>query len=453
MLSVRITPRIADVKRQSSQAGGADFIHRKDHRMLDIGKAPVRRSLGEWPGDESLSGEHYTSADIFDVDIEALVKSQWLLVDHASRIPNRGDFFLFEIGKESIIIVRQGPEDIGAFYNVCRHRGSRVCVKPEGNARVLTCPYHAWSYGLDGSLRGAPMMPSSFDKALYGLKPVHADVFEGLIFVNFAKDEPPDFERHVAPFRALICPSALSRTKIAVRKSYPTAANWKLVVENFFECYHCGPAHPTYCAVHDRLKLRAQFVGMDKTRLSAEHPEIEAYEQVRAAWQKQAAGMGHPVGGFADDPNSESLQQGSRSPIGNNHLTETKRGMPAAPLLGAYLQYDGGRTGALFNSVSSTFVSNDFGVLIRITPRSAQMTDVEAMWLVREDALVGDDYDPEEIAHVWDVTLNEDKTIVENNQLGVNSSVYEPGPHSFLEGRVSDFIEWYLRNIRGLNPA
>lgn len=396
-----------------------------------------------WQRGRSLTREYYTSPQVFDRDFAWIASSQWLIADHVSRIPTKGDFFLFEVGAESIIVLRTSETEFSAFYNVCRHRGSRVCLKPEGHARVLTCPYHAWSYNLDGTLRGAPFMNQPFDKSSYGLRRVHIREAFGFLFLNLAEGSPPDFDACIDRHRAILEFSQLENTKVAVRRQYPTNANWKLVVENFLECYHCSPAHPTYCSVHDRLKLRALGAGLG----SGLDEDLQAYQPVLQAWEQKARTLNHPVGYFSDTPDSAFLQQGARTPIGGDFLTETLSGRAAAPLLGHFDTYDGGRSGSHFNPLSIIVSCNDFAVMMRFTPRAATRTDVESLWLVRSDAREGQDYDPDEISHVWDVTLSEDKTIVENNQLGVNSIAYEPGPHSFMEGRVSDFLEWYLSKV------
>lgn len=412
-------------------------------------KRPSAEAESSWQRGKSLTREYYTSQQVFDRDLAWITTSQWLIVDHVSRIPNPGDFFLLDVGAESIIILRISDNAFCAFYNVCRHRGSRICLKPEGHVRMLTCPYHAWNYNLNGSLRGAPNMDRQFDKSSYGLRQVHIRESFGFLFVNLSKGSPPDFEAYVKRHRAILEFSQLDKTKVAVRKRYPTNANWKLVVENFLECYHCRPAHPTYCSVHDRLKLRALGAGLG----SGLDEDMLAYQPILKAWEQRVQALGHPVGYFADTPDSEFLQQAARTPIGSDFLTETLTGRAAAPLLGLFQSYDGGRSGSHFNPLSVIVSTNDFAVMIRFTPRSVTLTDVEALWLVRADACEGDDYDPAEISHVWDVTLSEDKTIVENNQLGVNSAAYEPGPHSYMEGRVSDFLEWYLSKTAEPAPA
>ena len=215
-----------------------------------------------WQPGLSLPQAVYTDPVCFDADMARLMRDQWFLVDHASRIAKPGDYFLTQIGAESVIVTRNRAGEVKAFYNACRHRGSRVCLEREGSRRTFTCPYHAWTYDLDGALRSAQHMPEDFDRSQHGLKPVGVGEFEGLIFLNFAEpDQAPDFAAYTELFAPLLRGQGVARTKIAARKTYPTEANWKLVVENFFECYHCLPAHKTYCSVHDKMKMLAFGAG------------------------------------------------------------------------------------------------------------------------------------------------------------------------------------------------
>lgn len=392
----------------------------------------------------SLPGFCYSDPMIFARDTDMLAGSQWLLVDHVSRIPRAGDYFLFDYGAESLILLRDAADTVRAFFNVCRHRGSRVCLQPEGHVRALVCPYHAWTYGLDGALKGASAMPANFEKSKYSLSAVHTRTAEGFIFVNLSQGQPPDFERFIDRLRPYLALHDFSRAKVAARRSYPTDANWKLVVENFLECYHCKPAHPTYCRVHSPEKLLAFGAGPG----SASGDVAENFKRELAVWEKEATGKGYLTGMFADDRDSMWFQTASRCPIGRGFLTEVADGKPLAPLMGAFKEYDGAQTAVAFNPLGYILASNDYAAVMRFTPRGPLMTDIETLWLVRSDAVEDRDYDVERLIHVWDVTLREDKVITENNQAGVLSRAYTPGPHSLQETRISDFLAWYAAKSR-----
>src|SRR5271166_6255844 len=194
----------------------------------------------------SLEPSFYTSESIFREDVERVFLANWLFAGHASRIPRAGDYFVFDVANESFIVVRDDRMQIHALSNVCRHRGSRICVESQGNARSLVCPYHQWVYRPDGSLLKARLMPEDFDLAANGLVRARIEILEDLIFISSC-DSPPDFE----PFRRCMEPRLrshnLPHARIAHKQKYEIAANWKLVVENSRECYHCGVAHPQYC--------------------------------------------------------------------------------------------------------------------------------------------------------------------------------------------------------------
>lgn len=392
----------------------------------------------------SLPRSYYCDPEVFEQDMRMLGATQWLLVDHASRIPHAGDFFLYDLGDENFIFVRDKSMQIRGFFNVCRHRGSRVCLEREGHARSFICPYHAWNYDLDGRLRAAAAMPDGFDKSQHGLRPVHVGVLDGFIFINLAEAAPQSFDAFAERFRPFLLPHGFEDGKVAVRVNYPTDANWKLVVENFKECYHCKPAHPTYCSVHDADKLLALGAGPG----SASGDLANKFDEELKHWETTTRAKGGVTGMFADGVESRWFQTACRLPIGKGYSTESIGGAAVAPLMGAFREYDGGQTAIVFNPVSYIMASNDHAMVVRFTPRGPMKTDVETLWIVRSDAVAGQDYDPSALIRVWDVTLREDKVITENNQLGVLSRGYSPGPHSLHESRISDFLEWYVRQMR-----
>jgi phenylpropionate dioxygenase-like ring-hydroxylating dioxygenase large terminal subunit len=223
----------------------------------------------------TLSQPFYTDPGIFQNDLPAIFSRQWLLVDHESRIEKKGQYFLFNIGQESIIIIRENKSAVNVFYNVCRHRGSRLCLEAQGKENALVCPYHAWTYGLDGKLKMARTMPADFEPIEYPLKRCHVRVYQGLIFINLSLDNPPDFDLLYQNFSPFLAQQGTGKAKIAVRRTYPNQANWKLVVENFIECYHCTPAHPEYCSVHSEDKLLAFGAG------SGPEEAVNRYQQTQ----------------------------------------------------------------------------------------------------------------------------------------------------------------------------
>ena len=198
-----------------------------------------------WP----LERRFYTDPAIYALELERIITRNWILAGHASQLSDPGDFKVFNVANESAIIVRSKDGSIKAFANVCRHRGSLVCLKAEGNTRKFECPYHGWTYDTDGNLIAARSMPEDFDKKSYALHKVSVETVHGLVFVCFS-DSPPslagarkDLEEPMAMFD-------FEHLKVAAQQTYLIDANWKLAVENYQECYHCATAHPEYAARH-----------------------------------------------------------------------------------------------------------------------------------------------------------------------------------------------------------
>jgi phenylpropionate dioxygenase-like ring-hydroxylating dioxygenase large terminal subunit len=414
--------------------------------MNAILKTDIDTMIANYQDGYSLEQGFYISPEIFDRDIDRLISQRWLLVDHVSRIPNKGDYFLFDVGNDSIIIIRETDEKVNAFFNVCRHRGSRICLEHQGNKGLLTCPYHAWTYDLNGELRPPRLMPDNFDRSQFGLNPCHVRVFHGFIFVCLSEGSPPDFDQEYSEFGEMLDFHGFSNAKIAVKKDYPNACNWKLVVENFIECYHCAPSHAAYCSVHPEDQLLALGAGPG----SGPPEAVEKYQAQWDEWTARTEALGHPIPFVDRDENSLDMAQLSRLPINDRNFdSETKDGKPASKLLmGKFKQCDQGETAFVFNSIGYVLASNDFALMVRFTPRDTIHTDVQLSWLVHEDAKEGVDYNPENLIWVWDVTIVEDKKITEDNNAGVLSSRYKPGPYSTQESRVGSFVKWYLNSIK-----
>ena len=294
----------------------------------------------------SLSRAFYCDADIYELDVEKVFRRRWLLLDHWSRIPKRGDYFVTEVAGESLIVVRESDTSVNVLFNVCRHRGSLVCLESSGHTARFTCPYHAWSYALDGRLLAARQMPEGFDKTRWNLRRCPVEVVEGLIFVHIGDDPVLDFEpvrKAITPFLKL---QGIARAKVATREIFRTRANWKLVVENFLECYHCPQTHPEYCAVNAVVKL----IANGSPSASAEF--LDFWERWKAA--RDADSLAHLA--VSSSPTSDSfdprrpysishasLQAGEartavyaamRTPINEGFLSMTQDGQPAAPLMG-----------------------------------------------------------------------------------------------------------------------
>ena len=388
----------------------------------------------------SLDQEFYVSQHIFDLDVKNIFSKQWVFVGHISRIPNYGDYFLFNIGKESIIIIRDKDNAVHAHYNVCRHRGSKICLENEGNSKVLICPYHAWTYNIDGSLRGARLMDKDFNKNDWHLHKCNSKIFEGLIFINLS-EHPNNFEEFIAPTKKFIEFHGLADAKIAHRQYYPTDGNWKLTLDNFHECYHCQPSHPEYCQVHDKDYIVAYGAG------SNTGPASEKFYNILNEWNTKVKKMGHLTGEYSETEFNDYSRSAERTPLKEGMFTETKTGKPISKLMGNFKDYDCGYTSVGTSPFNSLLMCNDFATLFTFIPISPLYTQVELMWLVHKDAEEGKDYNIEEMKWMWDVTTIADKRIIEDNQKGVLSKKYVPGPLSQMEKGLEKFKSWYLRHL------
>ena len=387
----------------------------------------------------SLEQPFYTSEAVFKADMDRVISRKWLVAGHVARIPNKGDYFLFRIGVEQIIVIRENADSVRAFFNVCRHRGSTICASESGNAPRLVCPYHAWTFGLDGRLLAARLMPDDFDKAENGLFACHVRVFHGLIFINLSQDEPDDFDAIFGDMGPILAYHGLADARIAYAGSYPTDANWKLVVENFFECYHCVPSHPEFCSIHAAESLVAVGAGPSSGPADA----VASFAPKLQAWEASAAVLGRPIGTI-DEPASAShlrlVMQRMNKP---GWAAETQDGTAPAPLMGQRTAPDGGRMHLSFSPFSQIVADDHFVILFQFTPRSALRSDVEMIWLV--DGRAADaDIDLAKMTWGYHATTTQDKVITEANQAGIMSDRYRPGRYSDQEGSVIKFQQWYL---------
>lgn len=382
----------------------------------------------------------YRSHVTYQYELESIVLRSWLYAGHVSEIPAEGDYFLFTVGEEQLIIVRHGKDDIRALINVCRHRGSRVCEQSHGNRKSFVCPYHGWSYATDGRLKSARHMAlkDGFKTDDYDLKQARIAVRFGLIFVNFDADAY-DFGECLKQVDAQLGPYKLETAKIAHRQLTSVEANWKLVLDNYLECYHCATAHRSYAKSHTLKDLECNVAATNQAMLKRApvitgNPGIEnsLYRVHREA----------PAFGACIYTSRYALYEGYKS--------GTRSGEPAAPLMGEFKGFDGGAGDFNFGPLSFMLNYPDHCVLYRFIPRGITATDMEIVWFVNGDAVEDEDYDVEELIWLWRTTTLEDKYIISRNSEGVNSTFFEPGPyHPEFEESSMHFIDWYLHALAG----
>ncbi len=379
----------------------------------------------------SLDRPFYVDADFYKLDLELIWYRDWLFAGHDCELPKAGSYMTLQVGDYPVVIVRDRQGGIRAFHNACRHRGSRVCTQHKGTAARLVCPYHQWTYELDGRLLFARQMGPDFDPSGFGLKPIACESVAGYIFICLA-DQPADF----APFRAAMepyfAPHRLTEAKIAYESTIIEKGNWKLVWENNRECYHCAGNHPELCKTFPEAPVATGVQSAESD------PEILAH------WEACEA-EGLPAR-FRIDPDGQFRT--TRTPLLGDAVSYTIEGTEAvnrllsdtvtAKNIGALLLYHYPGT---WNHVLT-----DHAVTFRVLPLSANETAVTTKWLVHKDAVEGVDYDLERLIHVWTETNDQDRRIVEENAFGIRSPAYQPGPYSPVhEGAVMQFVDWYAR--------
>jgi len=387
----------------------------------------------------SLEQPLYTDPAIFELERQVWFPRQWMLMAHVAELPRKGAHIVRPLFDEDVLIVRAGDDDFRAFFNVCTHRGSRIC-KSDGHAKLLVCPYHAWSFRLTGELQSRGEVPAGVDPDALGLRPVPIRVQDGVIFCGLDAERLPDPTPALNAISPALRRHGISRARVLERRSYPTHANWKLVMENFLECYHCRPAHPEYTAANGHVAILG---ARDPERAAQYRAEVEAWlarGPDRAFNTKiwEPGGLDAPAYGV------------SRTPLGDGRVTQSSDGRPVAPLMGDFTEYDGGETAIRFGRLSFVGGLNDYAVLFQIMPRAVDLTDTVMTWLVDEAA---EDIDVERVCWLWEATTSQDKGIVEENAAGVRSSAYRPGPYTDLEPWSAWFTATYLSEMASLAPA
>src|SRR5438128_2898273 len=373
-------------------------------------------------GAKTLEQKYFVSPQIFAEEQQKIFSRQWVLIGHQSQLPNSGDYFISEVADENLIVVRDKRGEIHGFYNVCRHRGSCLIENRNGQlSAAIQCPYHAWTYGLDGRLLGAPHMDDvpGFNKADYSLRPVNVALWEGFIFVNLAdsgtrlrseataRQAPGDFislERWFAPLAGKFARWNLPALLSARRIEYDVRANWKLMFQNYSECYHCLGVHPELSKIspHDSVEN-------DLT----EGPFLGGF--MRIASDKSLTMSGHtcalPVGDFGD----EDFRFVSYYSIFPNML------MSLHP---------------------------DYVMVHQLEPQSPERTLILFDWFFHPDAFKRVDFRPDDAIEFWDMVNRQDWHVCELSQQGISSRAYVPGPYSARESIPAAWDREYLRHLR-----
>jgi Rieske 2Fe-2S family protein len=369
-------------------------------------------------GAKTLSQKYFVSPEVFEEEQEKIFAREWVLVGHQTEIPAAGDFVVREVlpssrhygatgAGESIIIIRDKGSDVRAYYNVCRHRGTRLCEEASGHAAAIQCPYHAWTYGLDGRLIGAPHMDEvrGFDRNDYSLHRVEIGVWEGFIFVNLAAEAMP-LENWLAPLRGKFSHWNLPKLRSAKRVEYDVRANWKLMFENYAECYHCPGVHP-------QLQKVSPYDSAENDL--REGPFLGGFMKINAG--KSLTMSGNACAAFVGK--IENLQQVFYYSIFPNMLLS---------------------------------LHPEYVMVHQLWPQSLERTLIICDWLFHPDAFEVQggqpEFNPEDAIEFWDVTNKQDWHVCELSQQGIASRVYKPGPYSTRELIPAAWDREYLRQMQ-----
>ena len=336
----------------------------------------------------------YRSHVTYQSELENIVFKSWLYAGHISQIPNKGDYFLFDIGEDSLIICRDKKGEVQTMHNICRHRGARLCEEAKGNSRAFICPYHGWGYGLDGKLKAARDMHDvdGFDVENFSLIKVRMEIFQGMIFVNCDPDAP-DFSIPLSNISRQLGAYDLENAKVAEAKTYRIDANWKLCLENYLECYHCASSHQHYAKLHT-LQALAHKVKPINEAMWARAEEVTGVEGIADEY----------YGYYNDAPDFGACSYHSRYALYEGFESGSKEGKPVAPLMGNMKGYDGGAGDFQMGPLAFMLNYPDHCVLYRFIPRSITETYMELVWYVNGDAQEGVDYDKEDLTWLWHFT-------------------------------------------------
>ena len=368
--------------------------------------APTFRKTTETfrAGAKTLSQRYFISPTIFAKEQDKIFSRQWVLVGHQSQIAEAGDYFTAEVAGERLIIVRDKHGAIHGFYNVCRHRGSRLIENRNGQCAAIQCPYHAWTYALDGRLIGAPQMDETpgFNKADYSLSQTQLGIWEGFIFVNLA-GASARLEEWFAPLTGKFSHWNMAALRSAKRIEYDVGANWKLMFQNYSECYHCLGVHPEL----------SRISPYD----SAENDLIE----------------GPFLGGFMRINKDKSL---------------TMSGNACALPVGRFTEEDFHLV--FYYSIFPNMLLSlhpDYVMVHQLHPQSPERTLIYCDWFFNPQAFKRSDFDPDDAVQFWDMVNKQDWHVCELSQEGISSRAYEPGPYSARESIPAAWDQEYLRQM------
>ncbi|HSK95434.1 MAG TPA: aromatic ring-hydroxylating dioxygenase subunit alpha [Euzebyales bacterium] len=368
-----------------------------DASELAFSAAPHERA-------RTLPGAAYRAPEVLVWEQRVLLAGSWLCVGRADEFAP-GDRRALLAGDQPVIVTRDGQGRLHCLSNVCRHRGHEVLPVGDSTGTALRCPYHGWVYGLDGGFRGGPRLRATpgFDRTdpSHGLLELHAVEWGGFVFVS-ATHQPPSFADWVDGLDDLLAAYELGRLRTAISHEYEVAANWKLLVENYHECYHCDEIHPELC------RVSAPLSGYDLPP--------------RGAWRGGSMEL-------IDGAETMSLDGHSRG--------VAMRRLDAARLRDVFY------VGVFPNLLISAHP--DYVMTHLLRPLAPDRTAVTCSWLFPPEAFAMEGFDPSYAADFWDLTNRQDWAACEGVQRGVGGLGYRQGPFSGDEATVHMFVQQIAR--------
>src|SRR6266700_1805409 len=379
-------------------------------RSLPLGSMTtfVKATQAYQQGQRTLPGRYYNAPEIWAEERERIFARRWICVGRAAELGQPGDYTVRAVGGESVMVVRGQDGAVRAFYNVCRHRGTRLCETERGRlSETIQCPYHAWTYTLDGTLIGAPHMNevAGFDKRDYPLHQVALAEWEGFLFINLAQ-EPEPFARAFAPLAGRFSRFNIAKLRSGARIEYDVHANWKLVFQNYSECLHCPIIHPGLA------KLTPYTSGENDL---FDGPYLGGYMVITA-----------PGGSL------------------------TMSGRACGPAVGDLPLEDQNRV--YFYTIFPNLLLSlhpDYVMFHTLWPQAPDRTHITCEWLFHPDAFGQPGFDPDDAVRFWDETNRQDWHICEQSHAGIASRAYQPGPYSPREGIVAAWDREFLRALEG----
>ncbi|HEY5656317.1 MAG TPA: aromatic ring-hydroxylating dioxygenase subunit alpha [Myxococcota bacterium] len=351
----------------------------------------------------TLGGSYYRDPEVLARELERIFARHWLLAGREASIPEPGDYRTLQVGPESVLVVRGRDRALRAFYNVCRHRGSRLCANERGHLDGgIRCPYHAWTYGLDGALRGAPKLREGehFHKREFSLYPVMLETWGGFVFVRLEPaGDPLRTQLGALPKRARRHP--LAELRSGASAAHDVEANWKILVENFMECYHCPGVHPELC---DLVPLYA-------------------------TGQVDASGSEPP-----------DYRDGA--------VTSTLSGTTGRPLFEALRQRPHQQYHAeLVLPNLLLYLFPDYVCARSLWPLGPTRTRITSEWLFEPATMARADFDPGDAVEFMNLLGGQDWRVCEEVQRGVTSRAHRHGVLLPQESEVADVTRWYLERF------